>query len=107
MYDLRQNSIYLLQGLVVTFAVLGAIGTIAGLLLICFLTVGHGSIAAAIEKKVGHSLEGGVALTAIIEAAVWILLPRVYFISRSLGKRMAQIMGGIALFTLAMLLFSL
>ena len=107
MNKLHQDGIHLLQGMTVALAVLGAVVTIGGLLLSVTLSFAPGEVIHALRGKMGRTLDGVLLSAAIVQTLGWAWLPRIQFVPQRIGRGMAVIMGAIALFMFATVLFSL
>lgn len=102
----QQDSWYVLLGLTLTLVFLGAVVTIAGLLILLLSAVAPSSLR-QILQSVNQPLQIGLLLMSLLELIAWNLLPMVGFAPERLARRMAVVMGAIMLFTAMSLLFSL
>jgi hypothetical protein len=82
---------YLLQGGVVTLAVLGAIATITGAfgVLVLLLLASRGHLFSTILDS-GFTI--WLFLAALLQIPIWIALPRVRFVSRRFGHTLTALM---------------
>lgn len=107
MHNLKQDGIYFLQGLIVTLAVLAAIATLGGVLLTVLIAIAPGELEDNLRQVGGRTLEGDLMLAAFIQTVVWYWLPRLHFVTRLFGHRMAIASGIVTLFMFTMVVFSL
>jgi hypothetical protein len=89
----RHDGFYFLQGMTVTFAVLGAVMTIGAGFLVLMIAVAPRGLAEPLRQAGGRTLEGDVMLAAFIQTVGWFWLPRIHFVSSQLGRRMMITMG--------------
>lgn len=103
----RHDGIYFLQGMTVTFAILGAVMTLGAVLLVLLIALTPGELADNLRQVGGRTLEGDVMLAAFIQTIVWVWLPRLRFVSAPLGRRMMITMGAITFVMFGMVLVAL
>lgn len=102
----QQDGIYLLLGLTLALAFLGAVVAVGGLLLLLLSVIAPASLQAAIQS-ISQPLQIGVLVIALLEVISWNLLPLIGFAPQRLARRMAVGMAAIMLFMAVSLLFSL
>jgi hypothetical protein len=103
----RHDGIYFLQGMTVTFAILGAIATISAGLLVMLIAFAPRGLEESLRQLGGRTLEGDVMLAAFVQTIGWVWLTRLRFVPIRLGKSMMITMGAITLVMFVMVLIAL
>ena len=107
MDKLRQDSIYLLQGMTLTLAITGAIATGGGVLLFFTTIFAPTAIKENVQQLTGDTFAGEIMLVAMIQTIGWGVLAHIRFISPQVGWKMMKVMGTITLFMFGVVLFSI
>lgn len=94
-HDLR----YLIQGMVVTLVIFGALATLGGALylLLLLLVANRGSL---FQALIIPGLDLWLILGTMLQIPIWIALTRIRFVSRSFGWAIIGTMVLILLFTI-------
>jgi hypothetical protein len=103
----RSDGLYFLQGMTLTFAILGAIATIGAGLLVMLIAFAPNELAVSLRQVGGRTLEGDVMLAGFVQTIGWIWLVRLRFVSRRFGKAMIITMGVLTLVMFMMVLVAL
>ncbi len=103
----RHDGFYFLQGMTVTFAVLGAVMTIGAGLLVLMIALAPRGLADSLRQVGGRTLEGDVMLAGFIQTVGWFWLPRIHFVSARLGRWMMIAMGILTLLMFGMVVLAI
>ncbi|HEY9621286.1 MAG TPA: hypothetical protein V6C78_13000 [Crinalium sp.] len=99
MSTLPQELRYLLQGIVVTAAVVGAIATVAATLYLGLLLLISGK-ASLLHKLTIPGLASWLLLGTLLQVPIWIGITRIHFVSRPCGRLTTGFMIASAFFAL-------
>jgi hypothetical protein len=103
----RSDGLYFLQGMTLTFAILGAIATLGAGLLVMLIAFAPSELAASLRQVGGRTLEGDAMLAGFIQTVGWFWLVRLRFVSRRFGKAMMLTMGILTIVMFLMVLLAL
>ncbi len=107
MSRIRQDSLYLIQGITVTFCVLLAVAVIIGGLFLLLMAIAPGRFSQILFEMAPPGIHWAVLMAAVMEVIYTYLLRLGNFVSARALRRISVMMGAIALLSLLLGILSL